>query len=129
MPIESTAHEPVTPALRRMLPDEAKRAGSAEGLRQSVASHSGCVGFLTVMEACYEVGAAEVEVTVKLAGTAIGRGTLTTADPRSTFRGGLFGLIADATASFDFTSYVLTLRGEVCVPVKGCTSGTTSVHL
>ena len=129
MPIESTAHEPNTPALRQMLPNAALSLGIIDGLRQSVASQSGCIGFLTVMEACYEVGTTEIDVSLKLAGNTIGKCTLSSTDPQCTFRGGLFGLVADATVSFDFTSYVLTLSGEACVPVKGCTTGTASIRL
>jgi hypothetical protein len=129
MPIESTAHEPTTPALKQMLPDAALSLGSIGGLRESVASQAGCIGFLSVMEACYEVGPAEIDVSIKLAGNTMGKCTLSSAEPQCTLRGGLFGLVADATVSFDFTNYVLTISGEACVPAKGCTTGTTSVHL
>jgi hypothetical protein len=129
MPIESTAYEPITPALGQMLPNDALRVGAADGLRQSVASQSGCIGFLSVIEACYEVGSHEIDVSLKLAGNPLGKCTLSSADPECTFGGGLFGLVADATVSFDFTSYVLTLSGETCVPVKGCTAGTARIHL
>jgi hypothetical protein len=89
MPIESTAYEPVTPALKQMLPSVALSVGPAEGLRLPVVSQWGSVGFLSVMEACYEVGPSEFDVSLKLAGNPLGKCTLSSADPQCTFRGGL----------------------------------------
>jgi hypothetical protein len=102
MPILSTSHEPSTSGLKEMRPEATVSVGASAGLRETVASQSGCITFLDVLQACYEVAPDTVEVSMRLGGNAIGRCTLTSADPTCRFRGGLFALLAEVTASFDF---------------------------
>jgi hypothetical protein len=97
------------------------------------ASTKGCITLLDHLKICYSLSNDEVSVSAELVtplgNVNLGSATLTPNNSSVTVGGHIAGFKAEVTISFDFHSLVLKVCGKVCVPIFGCTSGCTSVHL
>ncbi len=129
MPIKSLSTDPTIDTLPHINGNIAPSTSRPDTLKGKVASLSGCIGFLTYMEVCYNVQDNEVDIAVKLLGISLGECHLIPTSPQCTLGGGAFGLKAQAAFTYDFTTQVLQISGEACAPFQGCSSGNTSIQL
>jgi hypothetical protein len=129
MTITSTPTDPTIDTLPHIQGDIVPSVSRPDTLRGRAASLSGCIDFLSSVQVCYNVGDNEIDITVKLVGITLGEARLTPTNPKVTLGGGTFGLKAEVTLTFDFSTSVLHISGQACAPFVGCTSGDTSVQL
>lgn len=129
MPMTSVSTDPTIDTLPHINGNKAPETSQPDSMRAKVASHSGCIGFLTVLEVCYTVQDNEVDIALKLLSFSLGECHLTADHPNCSLGGGVFGLKAQATFTYDFSSHVLQISGEACAPFQGCKSGSMSVQL
>jgi hypothetical protein len=102
-------------------------------LAARASSTGGCITLLGMIQVCYTLSADEVKISVELktplGDVSLGSATLNASNPSVTLGGGIFGFKAEVTISINFQTLELKLCGKLCVPIGGCTSGCTSVHL
>lgn len=106
-------------------------------LTSNVSSYEGCINVASYsgasLKVCYIVSGnaiiLEAILITPIGECVIGKATLDTRKPTVTFGGSFHGFVAEATMSFDFSTYELELFGNICAPQVGCKSGSVSVRL
>lgn len=96
---------------------------------------SGSYTFFGFLVVDYSLSITPPEVKIDLYITALGKKVriagvdINPNNPTVKIGGSALGFKAELDASFDFSTYVLTLKATGCVPILGCKTGTTHIHL
>jgi len=96
---------------------------------------SGSYTFFGFLEVDYSLSIFPPEVQLDLYINALGEKVriagvdLNPNNPTATIGGSALGFKAELTATFNFDTDILTLQAKGCVPVIGCKSGSTQIHL
>lgn len=101
----------------------------ANTLEARAAATNGCVGFLSVLQICWEFKGNAIDVTLKLLGVTIGQGTLSPTNTTIKLGGSAAGFTAEVTLTLDITALSLKICGKACAPIVGCKQGCTTIHV
>lgn len=108
----------------RQLYDPADTASAEAVLLAQCVTYS--IGPLTIT-ACLDISVPSVSVTATLFGTTIASCTLSTSSPGCTIGGSVDGFTAEVTLGFQTNPLAITISGQVCAPLVGCKSFSTTI--
>lgn len=134
----------VTTSTSDLLPHIALNAGTSSPINLSTSAiaantvlegTSGSRTFFGILEVDYSLSISPPEVKVDAFISHFGQKTqlggidLNPNNPNAKIGGSVLGVKAEVDLSFDFNSYILTITATGCLPIVGCKTASTQIHL
>ncbi|PZV22009.1 MAG: hypothetical protein DCF12_21035 [Snowella sp.] len=134
----------VTTSASDLLPHIALNQGTSSPINLSTAAiaantvlegTSGSHTFFGIVEVDYSLSISPPEVKVDIFITHFGQKTriggidLNPNNPNAKIGGSVLGVKAEVDLSFDFNTYILTITATGCLPIVGCKTASTQIHL